>query len=283
MCLLRLSIIYLLLISFLGCSGAGYTYFTETTVAIAPHAAERTPPPLWFFLYSPQDGDQSVANRPDLPWGFWSLEKTPAAIPTGVVFDPTPQVERIGENVEAPLSVWTQVLGDLTFTIQTKYAQRHIGAYFPRGAILTTCTSSNRMHASIVKLSEDELLVLREIQENRRSVGDSDSNTTDSGGSGTSSPWDDSDNGSKAATDNSNGSDPHDGNGDTVTDGDDTNNATVSEADSLEPINCDHHDQTYLESSDAAYVTSDSDSVYYDAEEHHIVGEEGIGHSAFSL
>lgn len=265
----------------LGCSVTRHIYYTETTVAIAPYTVERRPPPLWFFLFS-RDGTQGVANCPDIPWGFWSLEKTPAAIPTSVMFDETLQVEHITEDCEAPLSIWTQVLGEFTFTVQTKYAQCYVGTYFPRrGAILMTCTSSNRMHASIVNLSEDELLILREIQENRRSAGGS--NTTESGGSGTRSPWDDSDNGSKAGTDDSNGSDPHDGDGDKDTDGDDTNNAIVSNADSLEPINCDHYDQTYLELADAAYATSDSASVYHEAEEYHIVGDEAIEDRALSL
>lgn len=113
-----------------GCLALQHTHLTETTVAMAAHAAESTIPtqPLWFFvLQLLHDGDQDAVQPSNvLPCGFWSLEEHPASIPEDIILDPTPQFERIGKHTVAPLSTWKQMLGDLSFTIQTKCAPSSI-------------------------------------------------------------------------------------------------------------------------------------------------------------
>ncbi|EIW55785.1 uncharacterized protein TRAVEDRAFT_50267 [Trametes versicolor FP-101664 SS1] len=131
-----------------------HTHLTETTVAMAAHAAESTIPtqPLWFFvLQLLHDGDQDAVQPSNvLPCGFWSLEEHPASIPEDIILDPTPQFERIGKHTVAPLSTWKQMLGDLSFTIQTK------------------------MYTYILGLGNDEMLVLRELQKHHDFTSDSD-------------------------------------------------------------------------------------------------------------
>ncbi|OJT07772.1 hypothetical protein TRAPUB_1364 [Trametes pubescens] len=120
-------------------------YLTETTVTMAAHASESANPrePLWFFVLQFDDSNQGTVRPLSVPCGFWSAEENPASIPADIVLDPTLQFERIGRDSVAPLSTWTQVLEDLSFTIQTK------------------------MHTYVLGLGDDEILVLRELQKHR--------------------------------------------------------------------------------------------------------------------
>ncbi|KAL1939176.1 hypothetical protein VTO73DRAFT_10217 [Trametes versicolor] len=124
-----------------------YISYTETTASRAVHIPEQTvtgpPSPLWFFAAQPDGQDQDVLRRGDIPWGFWSSEKDPECVPEGIVFDPTPQYERVDENTLALLSTWTQTIGDVTLTIKTKYA------------LVAAC---------ILRLTPDELMALEELR-----------------------------------------------------------------------------------------------------------------------
>ncbi len=86
------------------------------------HTAEhwQAASPLWFFLLQFNGSDDPYDST--FPCGFWSSEKYPTSIPAGITFDPVPRFERIRMDEEAPLLTSTQVLGDLVFTTQTKYA-----------------------------------------------------------------------------------------------------------------------------------------------------------------
>lgn len=108
----------------INCLPSEYLYHIETTAAVAPHDTEQASPPLWFFMFQPDDCDyrQDAVHNCHIPFGFWSLDKHPASIPTDIVFDPTPRLERIGQDKDAPLSTWIQQIGDFTFTTQAKYA-----------------------------------------------------------------------------------------------------------------------------------------------------------------
>lgn len=103
-------------------------YFTETTVTMCAYAAEQAASPLWFFLLQFDSGDHS-AHEGNIPCGFWSSEKDPASVPVDFIFDQTPQFVPIEEGEEAPLFTSTQVLGDLVFTTQTKYASVSISGF----------------------------------------------------------------------------------------------------------------------------------------------------------
>lgn len=96
-------------------------YFTETTITMSVHATEQVYPPLWFFVLQFDGGDGS-AHDCNIPSGFWSSEKYPTFVPAGIILESTPQFEPIHKNVKAPLFTSTQVIGDLVFTTQTKYA-----------------------------------------------------------------------------------------------------------------------------------------------------------------
>lgn len=113
----------------LGCLAVQHTYVTETTVTTAAHAGESTAPsvqPLWLFVLQFDDGNQAAARSLDVPCGFWSLEANPASIPEDIILDPTPQFEHVGKRKVAPLASWNQVLGNISFTIQTKCAPSSI-------------------------------------------------------------------------------------------------------------------------------------------------------------
>lgn len=88
---------------------------------MSAHATEQVYPPLWFFVLQ-FDGNDGSAHDCNIPSGFWSSEKYPTSVPSGIIVDSTSQFERIAEGVDAPLFTWTQVLGDLVFTTQTRYA-----------------------------------------------------------------------------------------------------------------------------------------------------------------
>ena len=85
------------------------------------HATEQVYPPFWFFVLQ-FDGDDGSAHDCNIPSGFWSSEKYPTSVPAGIIFDSTSQFEAIREHEKAPLFASTQVIGDLVFTTQTKYA-----------------------------------------------------------------------------------------------------------------------------------------------------------------
>ncbi|EIW51885.1 uncharacterized protein TRAVEDRAFT_54304 [Trametes versicolor FP-101664 SS1] len=128
-----------------------YISYTETTASRAVHIPEQTvtgpTSPLWFFAAQPDGQDPDVLRRGDIPWGFWSSEKDPECVPEGIVFDPTPQYERVDENTLALLSTWTQTIGDLTLTIKTKVA------------------------ACILRLTADELMALEELRSHDATSG----------------------------------------------------------------------------------------------------------------
>lgn len=88
---------------------------------MSAHATEQVYPPFWFFVLQ-FDRNGGSADDCNIPSGFWSSEKYPTSVPAGIIFDSTLQFEHIEEGVEAPLFTSTQVIGDLVFTTQTKYA-----------------------------------------------------------------------------------------------------------------------------------------------------------------
>lgn len=126
-------------VTYLGRAVDSYISYTETTASRAVHIPEQTvtgpTSPLWFFAAQPDGQDQDVLRRGDIPWRFWSSEKDPECVPEGIVFDPTPQYERVDENTLALLSTWTQTIGDVTLTIKTKYALREACANIAPAAL----------------------------------------------------------------------------------------------------------------------------------------------------
>lgn len=145
------------------------------------HAAEQADlsQPLWFFAFQFDGGDNS-AHDCKIPCGFWSSEKYPTSLPGDIIFDTTPQLECIEEGVKAPLFTSTQVLGDLIFTTQTKYASMSIWGLYIR--CRTNITPSGRMLTDIVQLTEDELLALKDFQKTHHSTSSTDDRVSDYSG-----------------------------------------------------------------------------------------------------
>ncbi|KAI0647627.1 hypothetical protein C8Q79DRAFT_1009694 [Trametes meyenii] len=94
-------------------------YFTETSVIGLPSDHEPLPTPLYFFTFQHGTSGQMYHNS-TIPWGFWSTEKDPLSLPTGITFDPGPHFERINDDLYARIYQWTQVLDGRMFSIQTK-------------------------------------------------------------------------------------------------------------------------------------------------------------------
>lgn len=149
---------------------------------MSAHATEQVYPPFWFFLLQ-FDGNNGSAHDCNIPSGFWSSEKYPTSVPAGIILDSTPQFKLIEEGEQAPLFTSTQVLGDLVFTTETKYAPvsicgLHVGYH-------TNTAHSGRMATVVQEFSEDELLAFREFQESHHSTSDTHaSNSGDPGGDG---------------------------------------------------------------------------------------------------
>ncbi|KAL1939146.1 hypothetical protein VTO73DRAFT_10187 [Trametes versicolor] len=135
-------------------------YYTETTITMTPRAAEKAPPPLWFFVLQFDGGDNYSHDR-TVPCGFWSLDKHPTSIPADILLDALLQRSEPGEKgTQSPPFTSTQVLGDLIFTTRTK------------------------MRTSILQLNEDELLAFREVQESLYRTSDVDASHLDASGTG---------------------------------------------------------------------------------------------------
>ncbi|EIW51863.1 uncharacterized protein TRAVEDRAFT_54282 [Trametes versicolor FP-101664 SS1] len=194
-------------------------YYTETTATMSTHAAEQVVPPLWFFLLQ-SGGSDSYAHARTTPCGFWSSEKYPTSVPAGIIFDPTPQYEPIRKGEEAPLFTSTQVLGDLVFTTETK------------------------MSTTLLQLSEDELLTLRELQESLCPTSKGNASDSDDSGADRFATYDNSD---------------EDNSGDDYTESSGSSNSPATTVE-FEPTDSDYQDTT-----DSEY---DSTEEYYSAEEY---------------
>lgn len=113
-----------------GCLGTQHVYNTTTTMTIASHSQGKVAlPPLWFFTRQHDDDHtKDCAHRRNIPHGFWSLEKHPISIPGDIAFDPTRRFEYVSPDsaAKSPISSWTQVLGGLIFSIETKYASSRL-------------------------------------------------------------------------------------------------------------------------------------------------------------
>lgn len=144
------------------------------------HTAEHVVPLLWFFALQFDGGGRSSHNC-NIPCGFWSTERCPTTVPAGITSDSTPQFEPIQKGVKAPLCTSIQVLGDLVFTMQTKYAQVSIRDLYAVVYCINTA-HSGRMLTEVLELSEDELLAFRESQESHHPTGDTDASESDDSG-----------------------------------------------------------------------------------------------------
>lgn len=104
-------------------------------------------------------------------------------MPAGIILNLTPQFEPIEEGEQAPLFTSIQVLGDLVFTTQTKYAPVSIWGLYV--GCCTNTAHSGRMATEILELTEDELFASREFQQSYYSTSDTDAHDSDdSGGDG---------------------------------------------------------------------------------------------------
>ncbi len=146
---------------------------------MSAHTAEQVVRSLWFFVLQFDGGAGSVHDC-NIPSGFWSSEKYPTSVPAGIIFDSTPQSEPIMKGVKAPLFTWAQVLGNLVFTTETKYAPVLIW-----GLYVGYCTHTahfGRMYTEVAELTEDELFALREFQDRHYANSDTDGGDSDDSG-----------------------------------------------------------------------------------------------------
>lgn len=139
---------------------------------MTPHAAGKTAPSLWFFV-SQFDNSDNSAQRYTIPCGFWSSEKYPTSVPADIVVNPTaPQFEFIRAGAEAPLFTSRQILEDLVFTTQTKYASLSIWNLFV--GYRANTAYHIRMVTEILELTEDELSAFRAFQDSLLSPTEDD-------------------------------------------------------------------------------------------------------------